>query len=230
MKILIVEDADEIIETITLLLNIRWPDCNIRSTHRGEEAAHLVEVESPDIVILDLGLPDRNGLDVLREIRSFSDTPVIIVTANQDEVDRVRGLELGADDYIIKPFSHTELLARVKSVLRRAHMPQLRRDDGILTLSGLVIDFSERRLLFDNGEEIFLTPTEWNFLYYLSRNRGRVIPYASLAENVWGTQYVTQSSIKAAVYRLRQKLKDNGRVPKLIRSHPGIGYSLIGSQ
>ena len=230
MKVLIVEDADEVIETITLLFSIRWPDCSVKSTYRGEDAPRLVEIESPDVVILDLGLPDRNGLDVLKEIRGFSDTPVIIVTANQDEVDRVRGLELGADDFIIKPFPHTELLARVKAVLRRAHMPQLRRDEGILTLPGLVIDFSERRLLFDHGEEIFLTPTEWNFLYYLGRNRGRVIPYASLAENVWGTQFVTPSSIKAAVYRLRQKLRDNGRTPKLIRSHAGIGYSLIGQQ
>src|SRR5258706_1260743 len=186
MKVLIVEDADEIIETITLLLGIRWPDCNVKSTHQGEEAPHLVEVEAPDIIILDLGLPDRSGLDVLREIRGFSDTPVIIVTADQDEVDRVKGLELGADDYIVKPFSHTELLARVKAVLRRAHIPQLRRDDGILTLHGLVIDFSERRLPFANGEEKFLTPTEWKFLYYLSRNRGRVIPFSLLAENLLG--------------------------------------------
>ncbi|HEX2697684.1 MAG TPA: response regulator transcription factor, partial [Anaerolineales bacterium] len=150
--------------------------------------------------------------------------------ANQDEVDRVKGLELGADDYIIKPFSHTEFLARVKAILRRSHMPQLRRDEGVLNLPGLVVDFAERRLLLEDGKEILITPMEWNLLYHLSRNRGRVIPYASLAENVWGTQYVTQSAIKAAVYRLRQKLSDDGHIPKFIRSHPGVGYSLIESQ
>jgi two-component system KDP operon response regulator KdpE len=188
-----------------------------------------VDSECPDIIILDLALPDQNGLDVLREIRQFSDTGVIVVTANQDELEKVKGLELGADDYVLKPFSHTEMLARVKAVLRRTHLPQLKRDEGILTLPGLIIDFAERRLVLDGGEEMFLTPVEWNLLYHLGRNRGRVIPYTTLAEKVWGTEYVTQSAIKAAVYRLRQKLNDDGRFPKFIRSHPGIGYSLIGS-
>lgn len=229
MKALIVEDADEVIETITLLLGIRWPDCTILSTHEGRAAIHLVDVEAPDIVILDLSLPDDNGLDILREIRRFSDTAIIVVTASQSEMEKVKGLELGADDFMIKPFSHTELLARVKAVLRRTRMPQLRHDEGILTLPGLVIDFAERRLVLDGGEEQFLTPMEWNLLYHLSRNRGRVIPYTTLAEKVWGTEYVTPSAMKAAVYRLRQKLNDDGHVPKFIRSHPGVGYSLIGS-
>jgi two-component system KDP operon response regulator KdpE len=229
VKALIVEDADEVIETISLLLSIRWPDCTVLSTREGNEAVRLVDSECPDIIILDLALPDQNGLDVLREIRQFSDTGVIVVTANQDELEKVKGLELGADDYVLKPFSHTEMLARVKAVLRRTHLPQLKRDEGILTLPGLIIDFAERRLVLDGGEEMFLTPVEWNLLYHLGRNRGRVIPYTTLAEKVWGTEYVTQSAIKAAVYRLRQKLNDDGRFPKFIRSHPGIGYSLIGS-
>lgn len=230
MKALIVEDSGEVIDTITLLLRMRWPDCATLSTGQGREAVHLVEREAPDIMILDLALPDQDGLDVLREIRDFSDTPIIVVTANQNEMERVKGLELGADDYVVKPFSHTELLARVKAVLRRAHMPQLRRDEGILALPGLVIDFAERSLLRDGGEEIFLTPTEWNLLYHLSRNRGRVLSYMTLAENVWGTEYVSQSAIKAAVYRLRQKLNDDGHLPRFIRSHPGVGYSLIVSK
>jgi len=229
LKALIVEDADEVIETISLLLRIRWPDCTIVSSHEGHAAIHLVDTEAPDIVILDLSLSDQNGLDVLREIRHFSDTAVIVVTASRDELEKVKGLELGADDFMIKPFSHTELLARVKAVLRRTRMPQLRKDEGILTLPGLIIDFAERRLLIEGGGEQSLTPMEWNLLYHLSRNRGRVIPYTTLAEKVWGTEYVTQSAMKAAVYRLRHKLNDDGRVPKFIRSHPGVGYSLVGS-
>ena len=230
MKALLVEDASEVIETISLLLAIRWPDCKILSTADGVEAASMVEAETPDIVILDVGLPNQNGLDVLKEIREFSDVPVLIVTGNHDDMDKVKGLELGADDYMVKPFSHTELLARVRAILRRAHMPQLRHDGGILTLPGLVIDFAERRILMDSGEEALLTPNEWNLLYCLGRNRGHVLPYTSLAENVWGTQFVTQSAIKAAVYRLRQKLNDNDHTPKLIRSHPGVGYSLIAAK
>jgi DNA-binding response OmpR family regulator len=230
VKALLVEDATEVIETISLLLGIRWPDCKVISTADGAEASHLVEVEAPDIVILDVGLPDQNGLDVLKEIRDFSDVPVLVVTANQDDMDKVKGLELGADDYMVKPFSHTEILARVKAILRRAHMPQLRNDEGILPLPGLVVDFAERRVLMESGEEALLTPNEWNLLYCLCRNRGHVLPYTSLAENVWGTQFVTQSAIKAAVYRLRQKLRDNGHLPKLIRSHPGVGYSLVAAK
>lgn len=230
MKTLIVEDAEEVIETMTLLLRIRWPDCCILATQQGEAALRLLDTESPDLVILDLGLPDRPGLDVLREMREFSDTPIIVITANQGEVEMVKGLELGADDYILKPFSHTAFLARVKATLRRTHMPQLRRDEGLLTLPGVVVDFAERRLLFETGQEVFLTRTEWNLLYHLGRNRGRVMPYSLLAEKVWGSQFVTQSSMKAAIYRLRQKLDDDGKVPRYIRSHPGVGYSLIAAQ
>lgn len=227
MRALIVEDSEEIVETIGLLLGIRWPDCNVLSTCDGQEAIRLAGAEAPDVIILDLALPEQNGMDVLRAIREFSDAPIIVVTANDSEVDKAKGLELGADDYVVKPFSHTELLARVKAVLRRAHMPQLRHDEGILTLPGLIIDFAERRVVRNGEEEVTLTPTEWSLLHHLSRNRGRVISHDSLAENVWGTQYVTQSAIKAAVYRLRQKLNDDGKDPRLIRSHPGVGYSLV---
>lgn len=229
MKALIVEDAIEVVETISLLLSIRWPDCAVISTSQGQEAVRLVESEAPDIVILDLALPDQNGLDVLRDIRGYSDIPVMVVTANQGEIEKVKGLELGADDYMVKPFLHTELLARVKAILRRTHMPQLRHDEGTVTLPGLFVDFAERRVILEDGRVVFLTPIEWNLLYYLSRNRGRVLSYTSLAEKVWGAEYMTQSAIKAAVYRLRHKLNDDGRVSRLIRSHPGIGYSLIGS-
>jgi DNA-binding response OmpR family regulator len=134
-------------------------------------------------------------IDVLREIRHFSDTAIMVVMASQDEMEKVKGLEPGADDFMIKPFLHTELLARVKGVPRRTRMPQLRHDDGILTLPGLVIDFAERRLVLDGGEEHFLTPMEWNLLYHPSRNGGRVIPYTMLAEKVWGTEYVTLSAM-----------------------------------
>jgi two-component system, OmpR family, KDP operon response regulator KdpE len=230
VKALIVEDSAEVVETVSLLLGIRWPDCQVITTRIGEDAIRLVGDEAPDILLLDLGLPDQSGLDVLRAVRGFSDTPIIIVSADQAEVDRVKGLELGADDYLVKPFSHTELLARVKAVLRRSHMPQLKRDEGILTVAGLVVDFAERRVVLEGGREVLITPIEWSLLYYLSRNRGRVIPYAALSENVWGTQYVTQSAIKAAVYRLRQKLNDDGKLPRLIRSHPGVGYSLVGPE
>ncbi len=229
MKSLIIGDAGEVVETLAPLLSIRWRDCRVVSTSLGAEAIRLVETETPDIIFLDPALPDHNGLDVLRAIRSFSDTPIIVVTADQNEVNKVKALELGADDYIVKPFSHTELLARVKAVLRRAQMSPLRDGDDTLVVAGLTIDYAEPRVVVDGGQERFLTQTEWHLLSYLSRNRGHIIPYPSLTEEVWGSQYVTRAAVKAAVHRLRQKLNDSGRVPRFIRSHPGMGYSFTGS-
>ncbi|TAN35039.1 response regulator transcription factor, partial [Patescibacteria group bacterium] len=133
MKVLIVEDAEEVVESIKLCISLRWPDCVTFTTPRGKEGLRLVEAESPDLVILDLALLDGNGLDVLKEIRRFFDVPVLIVSATADELSRVKGLEIGADDYIVKPFSHTELLARIRAALRRAHMPELWKDEGIVT-------------------------------------------------------------------------------------------------
>lgn len=226
MKALIVEDSSEVVETISLLLSIRWPDCTVISTERGHEAPYLVETEAPDVVILDLALPDVDGLEVIQEIREFSDVPIIVVTAHEEETSRVKCLERGADDYINKPFSHTELLARIKAVLRRASMPELRHDQGLLQLPDLAIDFAGRRVIQAAGGEVYLTPIEWSLLSYLYRNRGRVIPYDLLSEKVWGSQYVTRAAIKAAVHRLRQKLADGDRPIRLLRSHPGVGYSL----
>jgi DNA-binding response OmpR family regulator len=226
MKTLIVEDASEVVETISLLLGIRWPDCTVISTETGYQAPYLVETEAPDLVILDLSLPDVDGLEIIREIRDFSDVPIIVVTAHEGELSRVKCLESGADDYINKPFSHTELLARIKAVLRRASMPELRRDQGILQLPELAIDFAGRRVIHAGGGEVHLTPIDWSLLSYLYRNRGRVIPYDMLSEKVWGSEYITRTAIKAAIHRLRQKLGDSDRPIGLVRSHRGAGYSL----
>ena len=130
MKALIIEDAPDIVETISLCFELRWPEVEVISTAEGNKGLTLAETESPDIIILDLGLPDTDGFEVLKDIRSFSNVPIIIVTVRGDEMDRVRGLEMGADDYITKPFSHLELLARMKAVLRRTSMPELQAHEG----------------------------------------------------------------------------------------------------
>jgi DNA-binding response OmpR family regulator len=151
--------------------------------------------------------------------------PVAIVTVRGDELSKVKGLELGADDYIVKPFSHTELLARINALLRRSHMPQLRENGGIVTGKGLRVDLAGRRVFVD-GHEVELTSLEWNLLSYLVRNEGRVIPHEVLAERVWCTQYIGRSAIKMCIRRLRTKLGDDGGSPVTIRSHRGRGYSL----
>ncbi|HUI70659.1 MAG TPA: response regulator transcription factor [Spirochaetia bacterium] len=224
MKVVVIEDTEEIVESIKLCIAIRWPDCAVLSTPRGKDGLRLVQSELPDLVILDLVLADGNGLDVLKDIRGWSDVPVIIVSVKGDEVVRVRGLELGADDFVAKPFSHTELLARMRAVLRRTHMPSLWQDAPVVKGKNLTIDLSAGRAFVD-GQETELSATEWKLLIYLARNEGRIIPPDMLASKVWGVTFVEPSTIKMCVRRLRVKLGDDTRAPRIIRSHRGRGYS-----
>ena len=223
MKVLVIEDAEEVVESIKLCISIRWPECTFLSTPNGKAGLQMLQGESPDVVILDLALADGHGLDVLRSIRRFSDVPVVIVSVKADEVSRVKGLEDGADDYIVKPFSHTELLARLRAVLRRAHMPELWKDQGVVQADGLTIDLAAGRA-YVNGVEAAFSATEWKLLAYLVRNSGKVIPAQALAVNVWGLNFVESSTIKMCIRRLRQKLGDDTQSPRLIRSYRGRGY------
>lgn len=224
MKVLIVEDSSEVVEVVRLCFDLRWPGTAVISTASGQKGIELVEAESPDVVILDLGLPDMSGFDVLKDIRSFSDVPVLILTVRDDEVAKVKGLELGADDYIVKPFSHLELLARVRVVLRRSQMPQLKGGEKPLVMADLSIDFAGRKVT-RGGDEVSLTPTEWKMLTELVRNEGKVLSYETLLRRVWGDEYIDATEhIKKYVYRLRQKLGDNLAEPKIIISSRGMGY------
>lgn len=224
IKVLVIEDAEEVVESIQLCITMRWPDCRFRSTPYGKIGLQILQNESPDVVMLDLALADGNGMDVLRSIRKVSDVPVLIVSAKADEVSRVKGLEEGADDYIAKPFSHTELLARIHAVLRRAHMPEMWKDQGVVQADGLSIDLAAGRVYVGGVEKIF-SATEWKLLAYLVRNSGKVIPAQALALNVWGLSYVESSTIKMCIRRIRQKLGDDTQAPRLIRSYRGRGYS-----
>ncbi len=224
MKVLIIEDAEEVVESVKLCITIRWPECTILSTPNGATGLKMLEAESPDVVILDLALMDGYGLDVLKEIRRFSDVPVLIVSVKADEMSRVKGLEYGADDYIVKPFSPTELLARIRAVLRRAHMPELWKDEGVIKAGRVTIDLAAGRAYVDGAETEF-SATEWKLLSYLVRNAGKVIPAQALAVNVWGLNYVESSTIKMCIRRLRQKLGEDTQSPRIIRSFRGRGYS-----
>jgi len=226
MKVVIIEDNPEIIEAVSLCFDLRWPDVEVASANEGIIGVALIERESPDIVILDIGLPDIDGFEVCRRIRLFSDVPIVILTVKDQEFDKVKGLELGADDYITKPFSHVELLARVKAVLRRSTMPELEKDKEPLTIGKLWIDFAAREVRVD-GKEVKLTPTEYNLLHLLARNTGRVMPHRVLLEKVWGSDYGDATDyLKVYVQRLRVKLDDDPQDPKLILSERGVGYKL----
>jgi DNA-binding response OmpR family regulator len=174
---------------------------------------------------LDLGLHDRPGIEALHELRQVSWVPVIIVSGQGDEISRIRGLEGGADDYIVKPFSHTELLARIKAVLRRATMRGHWDARRVLSGGGLVIDPDGRRLQVD-GRPVELTNSEWALLTYLVKNAGKVVSTQALATTVWGSSYVEGSAIRMCIRRLRRKLGDTSRTHEIIRSHRGVGYSL----
>ena len=227
MKVLIIEDDAATVEMISLAFEFRWPESILLSTDKGIEGAELVEKESPNVVILDLGLPDIDGIEVLREIRQFSNVPVIILTARTEDSAVVRGLELGADDYVTKPFDSMVLLARVKSVLGRTEMPQLRGTQSRVSAVGLVIDLAAKQVTV-NGTPVALTATEWTLLSELMRNEGRVVTQERLAERLWGESTLEISStIRSYVARLRIKLGDNPQSPKIILTERGTGYRFV---
>lgn len=227
LKVLVIEDAPDIVETFSLCFELRWPEVKIISTPEGGKGLTLAETESPDIIFLDLGLPDMDGLEVLKSIRSFSNVPIIIVTVRGDEIDKVRGLELGADDYIVKPFSHMELLARVQAVLRRAHVGEFKVEEKPFDSPGLSIDFASRTVTA-NGQTVSLTPTEYELLHYLVLNEGNVLTHRALLEKVWGEEYTDAPEyLKVYVQRLRNKLEVDPANPQLLLSERGVGYRFV---
>ncbi|MCX6012861.1 MAG: response regulator transcription factor, partial [Chloroflexi bacterium] len=189
MKLLVVEDDPEIVEAISLCFELQWPEVNILSTPSGESGVYLAGSESPDIIILDLGLPDMSGFEVLRQVRLITDIPVIILTVKGDELDKIKGLGLGADDYVTKPFKRMELLARVKAVLRRTQIPKVKGDEQPFVSGVLKVDFNTREVTLD-GVIIRLTPIEYNLLTYMVRHEGKMLTNRFLFEKVWGEEYV----------------------------------------
>jgi two-component system KDP operon response regulator KdpE len=227
MKILLVEDAPQVVESLTLTFQLQWADVEIVSTGEGEKAIDLVESERPDLVLLDVGLPDIDGYRVLQAIREFSDTPVIMLTARDETMDKVKGLELGADDYITKPFDHLELLARMRSVLRRLDLPAPRSRIPSVKSADLEVDFQtqEARLA---GARLDLTPTEYKLLYHLVRNPGRVLTHETLLSRVWGREYTSELDyLRVYIRRLRDRLNDDPVRPTYIRTERGIGYRFL---
>lgn len=229
MKAVIIEDQAETVEAISMCFELRWPDATVLSTGKGNKGLELIEAELPDIVTLGLELPDIDGFELLRQVRRSFDMPIIIVTVRNQKMDIVKGLELGADDYITKPFDHIEFLARVKAVLRRTSMPQLRKNAEPFQSGKLRIDFDSREVSL-GGKKVTLTPIEYNLLHYLAKNAGHIMPHHALLEKVWGTEYTNATDyLKVYVQRLRAKLCDNLSVPQLILTERRVGYKLVKS-
>jgi len=227
MKILIVDDEPDVIESVGLGFTLQWRDVDVIGAASGESGLDAVEDERPDIVLLDVGLPDIDGFEVLRQIRAFSDVPVLMLTARDDSMDKVKGLELGADDYVTKPFNHLELLARVRAVLRRLAMPAPTSRAPSFRAGDLEVDFARQEARL-RGERLDLTPTEYKVLYHLVRNAGHVLQHGTLLAKVWGREYVDEVDyIRVYVRRLRDKLGDDPDKPRYIRTERGLGYRFV---
>jgi two-component system KDP operon response regulator KdpE len=224
VKVLVVDDAAEVIEAVTVSFTLQWRETDVIGADNGETALDLIEQERPDVVLLDIAMPGMDGFETLREIRAFSDVPVIMLTARDDVIDKVKGLELGADDYVTKPFDHLELLARVKALLRRLDMPQPVSRAPLFQAGELTIDFASREVRL-GGKLVPLTATEYKVLYHLVRNAGRVLPHETLLAKVWSREYVDEIDyLRVYIRRLRQKLERDPEHPRHILTERGLGY------
>jgi two-component system KDP operon response regulator KdpE len=225
--VLVVDDAPEVVDSVRLGFAVQWREVDVVSAGTGKEALDLVEHDSPDLVLLDVGLPDMDGFKVLEEIRFFSDVPVVMLTARDDTIDKVRGLELGADDYVTKPFNHLELLARINAVLRRLDMPPPKSRAPSFRSGDLEMDFASQEVRV-KGEAVELTPTEYKLLYHLVRNAGHTLTHATLLAKVWGREYRDEVDyLRVYVRRLRDKLGDDPEKPRYIRTERGLGYRFL---
>jgi DNA-binding response OmpR family regulator len=226
MNILVVDDDPQMREALTVSLELHWDDASILAAKDGEEGLRLFAEHDPDIVLLDVSMPGKDGFQVLQEIRRRSDVPVLMLTARGDETAQVRGLELGADDYVVKPFSHLALLARIKAVLRRAALPPPARALPDFTTGDLAIHFQNQDVTV-KGERVNLTPIEYKLLYHLARNAGRVLPQQTLLNRVWGEgDDATSDYLKVYISRLRAKLERRGDA-RSIETVRGLGYRFL---
>jgi len=227
MKILVVDDDKNIVEAITIGFQLQWQGVEIVSASDGDKGLDMFYEHNPDVVLLDVMMPQKDGYTVLKEIRRVSDVPVLMLTARGEELDKVKGLELGADDYLTKPFSHLELFARIRAVLRRAEMPPPVNALPSFVSGDLTINF-ENREVTKSGQAVKMTPTEYNLLFLLARNAGRVVPFETILDKVWGPEYHDQLDyLKTYMSRLRKKLEDSHENPKYLLTERGLGYRLV---
>ena len=225
-KILIVEDEDSVIDPLELLLSKEG--FLIETARDGREALDKIDKVSPDLVLLDLMIPHISGTEVCRQIRTKSQVPIIMLTAKDTEVDKVVGLELGADDYIVKPYSKAELVARIKAVLRRQVGEVDKEVTGLITAGPIVIDI-DRHLVMINGIGVSLPLKEFELLEFLVRNSGRVLTRAQLIDRVWGSDYFGDTkTLDVHVKRLRAKIEQDPANPVYIQTIRGLGYKFEG--
>ena len=206
--------------------NLQQAGYRVLTAPDGNRALRLAETESPDLILLDVRMPLMDGLEVCRRVRSFSTLPIIMVTAKDSEEDKVAGLDVGADDYLTKPFGAPELMARVRAVLRRAKLYSGETAEPVFESGDLRVDFAQQLASID-GTPVNLTPTEYRITAYLARHAGRVVTQADLLTKVWGPEYENEAHLlRVNIARLRQKIEKDPSSPRHVITRPGIGYYL----
>ncbi len=224
-NILVVDDEIRTLRMLRYMLELER--YRVITAVSGEAAIDVFEQETPDLVLLDIRMPSMDGIEVCRRIREFSQLPIIMVTAKDSETDKIEGLGAGADDYITKPFTAGELIARIKASLRRTKLWN-ELPAPPFQLGDLVVDFTTRRVIL-KGKEKRLTATEYRLLSYLARNHRSILTTDTILQNVWGEGYYGDTHLlQATIARLRSKIGDNTKAPKYILTRPGVGYTMVG--
>jgi two-component system, OmpR family, KDP operon response regulator KdpE len=222
--ILIVDDDPAILRLVSTNLKARGYE--IITAMDGEESLEAVQRDFVDLIILDLMMPKVDGVEVCRRVRQWSDVPIIILSARGDEHDKVKCLELGADDYLTKPFGIAELLARINTAFRHRGDPTVSPAQASFICDGMEINFAKRRVTVD-GREITLTPTEYALLQHLAVNSDKVLTHSMLLQSVWGNEYSSEKEyLRVFVGRLRRKLEPDPKNPRYIQTIPGVGYHI----
>jgi two-component system, OmpR family, KDP operon response regulator KdpE len=223
--VLLVDDEPRMINFMRL--NLELEGMRVATASNGREAIEHARDDMPDVVLLDVMMPVMDGFEALRRLRQFSQVPVLMLTAKDEEEDRVRGLELGADDYIGKPFSHRELVSRIRAVLRRHYIAPPVPQTLVQVDDRLSIDFARREVLVA-GERVNLRPTEYRLLYHLVQNAGYVQTHEMLLTKVWGPEYREESHyLRLYITYLRQKIEEDPSSPKYIITERGVGYRFV---
>ncbi|MFC2003318.1 response regulator transcription factor [Chloroflexota bacterium] len=229
MKILLIDNDPKVVEIVTKNLKAKWFEVNLISTAYGEEGVELVKKEFPEIVILDLMLEDINGFEVLQQIRGFSDVLVVILTVNSEVDNIVRGLQEGADDYIIKPFSPEELVARMKALIRRKEISKATGKFAVNPLTrGLSIDFTNQTVSV-GGSLVRMDPDQYALFYLLVTNKGVAISKQALLKKVFPEKGNDTRIVDVFINRIRERLEENPNNPKIITNEGTTGYKFVGS-
>ena len=225
--VLVVEDDAPVRNLIVTTLKTH--DYRYLTAKNGSEAIMMASSHNPDVLFLDLGLPDMDGINVIRQVRSWSTMPIIVISARSDDTDKIEALDAGADDYLTKPFSVEELLARLRVTIRRLSMMNSEKsaESSIYTNGKLTIDFSAGVAVLD-GEELKLTSMEYKLLCLLARNTGKVLTHTYITQNIWGRNWDNDvASLRVFMTTLRKKIEPNPDSPKYIQTHIGIGYRML---